>query len=260
MFALSKLLWFLLRPSSLLLIALCAGVVVMRRREPLGRRMVVASAALFVLASFVPLWAWLTDPLEQRFPRPDPMPDNVAGVVILGGAVEAEVSQVHGRPALVGAAERVVAMGDLGRRYPFARLLYTGGSGSLRTPGLRGAHHVPELARQLGLRPSRVELEAEARNTYENAKRALEVAEPAPGEIWLLVTSASHMPRAVGCFREVGFKVLPYPVDYTVGTYGERLHFDLSFNLSRLDGAAREWLGLLGYYLMGRTDDLLPGP
>ena len=197
--------------------------------------------------------------LEHEYANYD-MPDKVAGVVILGGAVEAEISQESGRPALVGSAERVVAMGDLGRRYPEARLIYTAGSGSLRTPGLRGAHHVPELARQLGLKPSRVELEAEARNTFENARRALALAEPEPGEIWLMVTSAAHMPRAVGCFRNVGFPVLPYPVDYQVGTYGSRLYFDLSFNLSGLDHAVHEWGGLLAYYLSGRMDSVLPGP
>ena len=68
-----------------------------------------------------------------------------------------------------------------------------------------------------GLDARRILVETRSRNTYENAVYSKELAQPQPGQIWLLVTSANHMPRAVGCFRAVGFDVIPYPVDYDTG-------------------------------------------
>jgi uncharacterized SAM-binding protein YcdF (DUF218 family) len=259
-FPVSKLLWLLLRPSNILLILLCAGVLLLRRRERLGRRLIGVSAVAFALVAVVPVWAWLIAPLESRFPSPEPITEAPDGIVVLGGALGTEITRLHGQIMLNGASERLVAMANLGRRFPRARIIYTGGSSSLRTPELRAAHYIPEVAQQLGLDSNRVELEAKARNTFENARESLALAAPKPGQTWLLVSSAAHMPRSVGCFRKVGFPVLPYPVDFRAGLDGWRLDFRLGPNLQRLDEVAKEWVGLLVYYLSDRTESLLPGP
>jgi len=83
---------------------------------------------------------------------------------------------------------------------------------------------------------------------------------PAAGERWLLVTSAFHMPRAIGCFRAVGFDVIPWPVDYRTSGPGDawRLFPRASEGLRRVDLAAKEWAGLLAYYVTGRSTALLP--
>ena len=69
------------------------------------------------------------------------------------------------------------------------------------------------------------------------------------------------MPRAVGAFRNAGFRVLPYPVDYST-PQRVMLSFTPDFvsNLETLDHAAHEWLGLAAYYFLGCTDTLFPGP
>jgi uncharacterized SAM-binding protein YcdF (DUF218 family) len=83
-----------------------------------------------------------------------------------------------------------------------------------------------------------------------------------PGETWLLVTSAFHMPRAMGLFRKAGFAVLPWPTDYrTSGREGIGMFRDGPVDaLQTTTLAMREWIGLLAYFLSGRIDRLLPGP
>ncbi len=114
----------------------------------------------------------------------------------------------------------------------------------------------------MGVPAERITTEDRSRNTAENARFTMRLIAPKPGERWLLVTSAFHMPRAVGSFRAVGFPVIPYPVDYwTTDT-----DFDLAprseavENLSRVDLAVKEWIGLAAYFTTDRVDTLFPAP
>jgi uncharacterized SAM-binding protein YcdF (DUF218 family) len=111
----------------------------------------------------------------------------------------------------------------------------------------------------LGVAPDRVLVEDRSRNTYENAVMSHDLVQPKAGETWLLLTSAWHMPRAVGCFRHTGWEVLPYPVDYRTEAR-PRLELLLAPHLELLDLAAKEWVGLAAYRLLGRIDALFPAP
>jgi uncharacterized SAM-binding protein YcdF (DUF218 family) len=104
-------------------------------------------------------------------------------------------------------------------------------------------------------------LETRSRNTFENAVFTKAMVNPKPGERWLLVTSAQHMPRAVGCFRQAGFEVEAYPVAWRTRPRG-RITFagTLSGGLNTLDLATHEWIGLIAYRLTGRSGELLPAP
>ena len=151
----------------------------------------------------------------------------------------------------------------LARRFPQARLVLSGGEGALVATGLSEAAAMRDFFLAQGLAPERLVVEARSRNTWENAILSLEVAQPRPGETWLLVTSAWHMPRAVGCFRRAGWTLLPYPVDYRTQPphgFGLGLGLALAERLSLLTPIAKEWAGLVVYWALGRTDALLPGP
>jgi uncharacterized SAM-binding protein YcdF (DUF218 family) len=112
----------------------------------------------------------------------------------------------------------------------------------------------------IGVDPGRIEMEERSRDTCENAEQSLVLAKPQLGENWVLVTSASHMPRAVACFRAAGFSMVPFPVDYrTRGLADLRRPVDsIADGLEALDLAAHEWIGLATYRLFGRTHELLP--
>lgn len=260
MFILSKIFAFLSSPANLLLLLLCAGAILLLAGRSLGRRLAVGVCGCMLLLAIVPVGTALTALLEDRFPRPDP-PSRVDGIVVLSGFMDPLLTKQRGQPAIKGGVERVLEFMRLGRTFPQARMIFSGGSGAVFTPELREADNARDLLDELGFDTARVTFERDSRNTWENAVMSRALADPKPGEVWILVTSASHMPRAVGCFRKAGFPVLPWPVDYaTPGLALIRPGFNLAGGLGGFNGAAREWLGLVAYHLLGRTSELFPKP
>ena len=217
---------------------------------------------LFAGFGLLPLGKALIEPLEDRFPPWDASRGAPDGIVVLGGAVDPEFVAARGAPDLNEAAERVTVVAELARKYPSARILYSGGSGRLLFQGGAEAQFAGALIETFGVPKSRLILEDQSRNTAENAIFSLRLAMPKPGERWLLVTSAYHMPRSMGAFRRAGFAVEAYPVDYrTTGAEDMLIPFDdVASGLRRTDTAAREWIGLLAYWLTGRSSELFPAP
>ena len=129
----------------------------------------------------LPLHVWVQMPLEDRFPRPDPPPARVDGIVVLGGAVEQDLTEARGIPALNGAAERMTEPVALMRRYPEARLVFTGGQGALLHGGLTEADVARQLWTGMGVPPERVVFETASRNTHENAVLDARAGEAAAG-------------------------------------------------------------------------------
>jgi uncharacterized SAM-binding protein YcdF (DUF218 family) len=263
LFYLSKLFWALITPSTLVLLALVAAVLMIGTRyQRLARWLVIACVVVLLVGGLSPLSNWLTLPLENRFPRQNPHGAPVAGIVVLGGVEDARVATARGVHAINEAAERLTEAAALARRLPDAKIVFTGGAIELLTAPTVGAEAAGRVLHDIGLGDDRLLLERKARTTWENAVYAKALADPKPGERWLLVTSAWHMPRAMGAFRKAGFAVEPWPVDYRTAGEQDRIRFFESpvDGLRRLEFVLREWLGLVVYRISGRSDELFPGP
>lgn len=263
-FVLSKVIWFLLAPSNLLALLIALGLLLaaLTRLRRSGLVLAgIACAGLFVFG-MTPLSSLFLRTLEARFPIAEPLTGAIDGIVILGGSQDPDASIALGQPVLNESAERLVVGRALARRFPDARILIAGGSGALRGSDTSEARAGALMLESLGLDPARILIEERSRNTHENAVFSRDMVQPQPGETWLLVTSAFHMPRSVGVFREAGFAVVPYPVDFrTMGHEGSLRGFStISDGLRRLDVAMHEYVGLVAYRLTGRTDALFPAP
>lgn len=263
MFIVSKIVGFLIHPLNAAIVLVAIGLLlgfVGRRR--LATAVGGAGLAVLFLASWTSLGALLIGPLEDRFQRPDPAPATVAGIVVLGGGMEGAINKVRGGYELSTAGDRFVEAAVLARRYPEARIVVTGGTGSLLLDGEGDADTAPRLLEALGVAPDRLILENKSRNTDENARFTRDLVSPKAGETWLLVTSAFHMPRSMGLFRKAGFAVVPWPVDYrTSGSEGIGLFRDNESDaLANTAVGIREWTGLASYFLLGRIDSVLPAP
>ncbi|SOC84510.1 Uncharacterized SAM-binding protein YcdF, DUF218 family [Ensifer adhaerens] len=262
-FVISKLVGFVTTPSTaVFLVGLLGVVLLMRRRQRRGLALCAVSALLTFVFGLTPLANVPLAILEDRFPQPV-LTEPPTGVIMLGGPVDDDLSPARNTIALDNAAERVTDTAVLAVRYPTARIFLSGGSGHFSNPGTNTESALTKkLLVEMGLPADRIEMEEKSRTTAENAKYTMEALKPKPGERWLLVTSAAHMPRAVGSFRAVGFNVIPYPVDYR--TYGlSRLDIfpdAVSEGFSLVDGAAHEWIGLFGYWLTGKSSALFPAP
>jgi uncharacterized SAM-binding protein YcdF (DUF218 family) len=176
---------------------------------------------------------------------------------------DARVSTARHAHAIDEAAERLTETAALARRFPQAKIVLTGGGVELLSAPTVGADAAGLVMRDLGIGDGgRLLLEPEARDTWENAVKTKALVNPKPGERWLLVTSAWHMPRAMGAFHRAGFPVEPWPVDYRTAGWGDAFQLfpfeSPAQGLRQLDLAVHEWLGLLAYRLSGRSDEFFP--
>ncbi|RTE66994.1 YdcF family protein [Amphritea opalescens] len=255
-FQLSKGFWVLANPGNFLVLLLVLGLL------KGWRKLSSLAAVCLLLLTFYPVGDLLLQPLEKRFPSPATLPHEVAGIVVLGGSEEAELSQIWQQPQFNMAAERNMAILPLLQRYEDVPVILTGGSGSVLKAEFRGADVQRTWLKALQL-DQRVIFERDSRNTFENAIYSQDMV-PAGIDLndprgWLLVTSAYHMPRSMGIFRLQGWNVIPYPVDYYSRPVGlSSWRADLGRNLYELSIAVREWIGLTVYYLTDKTDTLFP--
>ena len=247
----SKAIWRLVEPDNLLLLIALFGLssaLVGRRRLGFG----VLSAALVAMLCIatLPIGAAMLGSLEAQYPEPR-IEGSIDGVIVLGGALNPEAYFAHPGSGLNSAVARIIEAARLARAYPTARIVYSGGPRPSEAANANEGEAARDLLVALGVEPARITLDLESRNTYENAREAARLIEPRPGARWLLVTSAFHMPRAVACFRAVGFPVTAFPVDFKYRRR-ERVGFDFASGLTDLDLAAHEWVGLVAYRMLGR--------
>jgi uncharacterized SAM-binding protein YcdF (DUF218 family) len=152
-----------------------------------------------------------------------------------------------------------VALIELARRYPEAKLVFSGGLHSRDATDVSEASIVRDFISDLGADLPALVYEDRSRNTIENAEFSRELVKPKPGEHWILITQAISMPRAVGTFRKAGWMVFPFPAGHvTNGKIGDFLSFDLQGGLELGAAALHEWVGLFVYRFLGYTDEIFP--
>ncbi|MDH4439403.1 MAG: YdcF family protein [Rhizobium sp.] len=263
MFVLSKLVWMVAQPLSLVFLLGCVAWllgVLSWRRSAAG---LLATALLVLFATlYTTLGAFLLQTLEARFPRPSSDPAALSCMIVLGGAFETEVTTARGGIELNQSADRFVEALRLALLHPQAKILVSGGDGSLS-----GAYEGDAAASQrffgaFGLSQDRLVMETTSRNTDENAKNSRQVLADNGLTDCLLITSAFHMPRSVGLFRKAGLAVTPWPTDFrTTGKATLALDFTQpTLNAQHMATATREWLGLVAYWALGRIDAVFPAP
>ena len=259
-FIASKTLWFFAAPSALLILGALIGAAFSARRN--GQLLALGCLAVLLVIGVAPAGALLISPLENRFPAPPANLPPPYGVVVLGGAIDDDITRARGQATFDEGAERLTEAAILARRYPSARIVYSGGSNSLLARPSSEAEDARRLLVAMGVDSERITLETHSRNTDENARFTAALVHPESGQTWLIVTSAYHMPRAMGLFRKAGFAAIADPVDYRTegGRRDWRLNVNLPHGLALFDLAAHEWVGLLAYRLSGRIDSFLPGP
>ena len=250
----SEALWALLQPSSLMVVAIALSLVATWFRwHALAASLLTLVLVGIAVVVVLPVTAWLAGPLEDQVP-PVPLPSQVDGILVLGGAVEWRITTERGQLTLNDAGERVAAAAALAQRYPGARLVFTGVFGDAFEQDFRAQGTERSLWFGPVFAGRDISYLGAARSTYEDAIVALRETPPRPGETWLLVTSAMHMPRALATFKNQGWTdLVPYPVDFrSTGRATIGLDWDVAGTLADLDQAVREWGALEVYRRVGR--------
>ena len=254
----SKAVWFLMRPETLLVLLFALPLVLLRfGRVTAASRFLAFSLVVTVTIGVLPIGNLILNPLERSSPA-NPQIERPTGIIVLGGAEDIAPKYAGSMAQVNDAGERLITTMALARRFPEALVLYSGGKVAIR-PVETGSFEVgPDILRQLGLPEERLILEGRSRSTAENAALSRAMV-PDPGGTWILVTSAWHMPRALGTFCAAGWRTLvPFPTDYRGGQFWDQIGWNLAGNLDELNVGVKEWIGLLAYRMTGRTDAFFP--
>ena len=259
-FAMSKVLAFLLEPLAQPYLLLGIALVLRWRRRRRAMRVCLGLAVMLPLAyGLLPLSTPPLQWLENSHAIPSLDQGNVDGIIVLGGHTSSgRISESRDQAQQNRAADRLTKALMLHREHAGSTLIFTGFSGKLLHRGWSEAETTRRIVAELGVPEAGIIYETTSRNTYENAVNSLDVAVPQPGSRWVLVTSAAHMPRAVGAFEAAGWKnITPYPVDFRTAAE-ETAIFDLRYGIENARDWLHEYVGLAAYWLTGRSTILFP--
>lgn len=261
-FLLSKILWIAINPFNVILALLVLGWLLLFKKPAVGKRLIGMGLLIIFLAGSGFLPGIMMRSLENRIPA-GTIPSKINGVIVLAGMVNMKSSR-KGLIELTEQSDRIIEGIIMVQRYSGAKLIIIGGSGSLKQgENLKEADYLKKLAISLGVNEERIFIERNSRNTHEHAVALAKILHTEEGWQWVLITSAFHMPRSLGCFMKEGLNVIPYPVDYKTTVDVSNNFSIVSFlptmgNLSSFNIALHEWLGLVTYRFMSYTGSVFP--
>lgn len=259
-FIVSKLLWLIISPENLIVFALALVVLLfILNKDALAKKTLYSSSAVIFFIAIFPIGSWLMYPLETQFPTKPTLPQQVDGIILLGGSFVPSSSEAWNKVQTNSFADRIHDFLALIHQYPNAKAIFTGGSASVLNKHKTEAFFAQKLFERLGIEAGHIQFEDKARNTYENALFSKQLAQPQDGETWIVVSSAFHLPRVIGVFCQQNWAVIPYPADYHSNP--KKLFspsLNLSAHLNSLNYAIHEWIGLMAYYVSGKTTSILP--
>ena len=261
-FIISKILGFMINPFNLVILLFFLGFALLFKKPVAGRKLICIGVVILFICGLNYIPRCCMSILEDRIPAAD-IPDEVDGIIVLSGMVNRHSSHA-GLVELTSSADRIINGVILAKKYPKTKLIISGGTGSLIQDerNLKEAEYLKRLSIDLGVKKERILVECESRNTHEHTEKLARLI-PKEG-IWVLVTSAYHMPRAMGCFLKAGYHVLPYPVDYQnrldkyYGWSDLSAFWPSTGNVLKITVALHEWVGLVAYHLIGYTDSFFP--
>ena len=253
-FILSKLLTFLIRPLIWALVLIIYGL---RTRKPKRKhRSIIAAFALIYFFSIPYLFDAICHQWEYQSITADQITTPYDIGILLGGYSAPDVKPSHDRHNFNERANRFNNTIELYFTGKIKKILLTGGSGSLGEQKVFEAQEVAKYLSALGVPEEDVIIESLSRNTHENAlfTDALLKKQVNGESRFLLITSAWHMRRAMGCFQKEGLTVTPFSVDFMSESMPltlKNMLYPNTFILVKWEMLIKEWVGYLVYAMVG---------
>lgn len=259
-FVASKIFWALAQPLNALCLLALTGLAARAVSPKQGQAIMNFALMAILLFAVVPVGPLALTWLERQYPTPRSLPEKIDGVIVLGGGFESYLTQTTGHIVANDSVDRVFCFVEIAKKNPEAKLVFSGGSGDILHPDAMESLDARMFFHLAELDSAKILYETQSRNTYENAYYTKEMVKPKAGENWVLVTSAYHMPRSVGIFEKLGWKIIPYQCDpRTDGTYGIGGSLpSATGNFSALNIAVKEIIGLIVYRLTGKSAFIIP--
>jgi len=261
-FLFAKLMGFMLNPWAMFVAGLFVSYVLLITQAGLrwGRILLSVVLLCFVAFGMFPTGTWALNVLEERFPTRTHINGPIEGILVLGGSVNTVITRERDQVSVGSNVTRLTSFLRLARENPDAKRLYVGGQGRVFDRKPTEAEVAKRFLDELGMDTSQVMFEDNSRNTEEGAKQAYELVQPGDRP-WVLITSASHMPRAVGLYRQAGWNVIAYPVAYrTLPTKTLNWSPRWPGSLGASSAALYEWAALTMAWMRGKIAEPFPGP
>jgi len=254
MYIFSKLIWIILSPLNLLLIFLIIGFFFkLINMRTVSITFYIVSLIFFVTVSIFPTGNLILFKLESRYPALTTLPSHIDGILILGGPSRPDLTRDHGQVSFNEAGERLTESVRLIKNYSSSKIIFSGGFGKLSH-----SYVAKKFFSEMGIDISNMIFEIKSRNTFENILFSKKIINPKKSENWLLVTSSFHMSRAINVAEKLDWKFIPYPVDFRTSNKFINFKPTLNFlgNINSFNLASHEVVGLISYYLLGRSSKL----
>ena len=257
-FFLSKFLWFLFNPFNCILFLLFLSLVFnFFKFLKFSKIILYFTFLFFFIAGALPTGSYLLYLLEKNYHNKVNLPEKVEGILILSGATSPFLTKEYDQIALNGSVERLTESIQLMKKYPKAKVFFAGGSGSIDFPDLNHSDVAKKFYESLDVNTKNIFFDKKSRNTYENIVFAKKKFNPNINEKWILITSAFHLKRAISIGEKLGWELIPYATDYKLPKkFKWKLSFDFFNNLGSLQHSSHEWVGIISYYLMGRSSKI----
>ena len=258
-FYLSKILWLIVNPFNIFIfITLFTMFLYLINFRRISLIIYLINFIFIALISFLPIGSYLTYIIEKEFHTNTKIPERVDGILILGGATNPLLFKEFDQISLNGSAERLVESVMIIRKFEKAKVIFSGGSGIVNRSDLGHSQVAKLFYKKMGVDINKIFFEDKSRNTHENIIYSKKIAKPKKNENWLLITSAFHMKRALLIAEKNNWKLIPYAVDFkNIKEFKLTPNLNLLSNLNSFQSGLHEWLGLVSYYLMGRTEKFL---
>ena len=257
MFYISKIIWFLLSPINLILVLLSLVFIFnLINFNRLSKFFFFLTLLFFLISGILPIGSYLGYVLEKKYHFSNYYPNQVDGILILGGATDPYLSDKYNQVILNDSGERLIESVLLINKYPDAKIIFSGGSGSLFYPELDHATVAKKFFENMEIN-NNIIYEEQSRNTFENILYSKTIVMPKDSENWLLVTSAFHLNRSLAVASKLDWKLIPYATDFRhPKKFTWKVSFNFLSNFSEFDHSTHEWIGIIYYYFMGRLDSL----
>ena len=259
MIVLKNIFWIIFQPVNIIILIIILGsIIYLFKYKKIGLKFLYTGIILLTLSSIFPIGNYLALPLENRFKNK--ILQKPYGIIVLGGSEKVLNSSVRNQISLNSSSERLLYFYILSKKYPESKLVFSG-AGKLYN-NINESDVARNFFEELGMDMNQIVFESKSRNTYENAKFSYELIRPNTDQRWVLITSAITMPRAIGTFRKIGWNVIPFSVDYITNKKSNFFTINKNFlsGLTSLNIVTYEWIGLIFYKILNRTDSFLPNP
>ena len=259
-FFLSKALWFFFNPINILLFLLLIGIIFhFFNKKKLYKIINIITLILFILIVILPTGKYFLWKLESSYSIPKILPPDIDGILILGGGVNESLTYQYQQMSLNENVERLTESIDLMRRFPDAKIVFSGGSTTFSKPKLTGIDVAKMFYNRMRVDINRIIFENKSRNTYENFVFSKKFIDNKNNEKWLLVTSAFHMKRVMNVAEKLELNFIPYPVDFSTAknfSFGSWYAQNYPANMNHFYIAMHEYTGLIAYYLTGKSSKI----